>query len=97
MKCPSDIYEKSGREYKGLPNVEYPMHDFVTTVTRCGHICMKKHKISLSKVFAGQEVALKEVDEKMWLVSFMKYDIGYFDNEQTRRAAIRKTLNQELI
>ena len=30
-------------------------------------------------VFAGQAVALKEVHDDIWLVSFMDYDLGYFD------------------
>jgi putative transposase len=35
-------------------------------------------------VFAGQRVGVKEIEEKIWLVSFMKYDLGFFDHE-TRR------------
>jgi hypothetical protein len=31
---------------------------------------------------AGQKVGIKEVDEGIWLVSFMRYDLGYFDLEQ---------------
>jgi putative transposase len=30
---------------------------------------------------AGQAVSIKEVDESIWLVSFMDYDLGYFDLE----------------
>jgi hypothetical protein len=36
-------------------------------------------KITLSQVFAGQMVGLKQVDERIWLVSH--YDLGYFDDE----------------
>jgi opacity protein-like surface antigen len=32
-------------------------------------------KINLSTVFAGQAVGLKEVEEGIWLVSFMEYDL----------------------
>ena len=31
---------------------------------------------------AGQKLHIKEVDEGIWLVSFMHYDLGYFDLEQ---------------
>jgi hypothetical protein len=31
---------------------------------------------------AGQKLGIKEVDEGIWLVSFMHYDLGYFDLEQ---------------
>jgi putative transposase len=36
-------------------------------------------KINLSTVFAGQAVGIKEVHDDIWLVSFMDYDLGYFD------------------
>lgn len=28
---------------------------------------------------AGQQLGLKEVDDSIWLVSFMQYDLGYID------------------
>ena len=31
---------------------------------------------------AGQKLGIKEVDEGIWLASFMHYDLGYFDLEQ---------------
>ena len=34
--------------------------------------------------FAGQRVGVKQVDERIWLVSFMHYDLGYFDDETCR-------------
>jgi hypothetical protein len=33
------------------------------------------------QVFAGQAVGIKEVQDDIWLVSFMDYDLGYFDLE----------------
>jgi hypothetical protein len=35
-------------------------------------------------VFAGQILGLREVDEQIWLVSFLDYGLGFFDTEQTR-------------
>jgi len=35
-------------------------------------------------VFAGQRVGIKEVDEGIWIVSFMHYDLGFFDDETCR-------------
>ena len=40
-----------------------------------------KKKINFSTVFAGQAVGIKEVHDDIWLVSFMEYDLGYFDLE----------------
>ncbi len=45
---------------------------------------MGRRKINLSQVFAGQNVGIKEVAEKIWLVSFMHYDLGFFDHEAGR-------------
>jgi hypothetical protein len=36
-------------------------------------------KINVSTVLAGQRVGIKEVDEGIWLVSFMSYDPGFID------------------
>jgi hypothetical protein len=33
-------------------------------------------KTNLSQAFAGQRVGVKQVEEKIWLVSFMQYDLG---------------------
>ena len=38
-------------------------------------------KINFSQVFAGQAVGIKEAHYNIWLVSFMDYDLGYFDVE----------------
>ena len=42
-------------------------------------ICLGRKKINFSQVFAGQAVGIKEVHDDIWLVSFMDYDLGYFD------------------
>ena len=82
MKVPADIYMASPRPYSGLPDVEYPFHDRDILVTNCGRICMHRKKINISTVMAGQRLGLKEVDDGIWLVSFMQYDLGYIDLEQ---------------
>ena len=38
----------------------------------------------LSQAFAGQKVGVRQVEEKIWLVSFMRYDLGFFDHETCR-------------
>lgn len=53
-------------------------------MTSCGRICLAGRKINLSQVFAGQYVGIKEVAEKIWLVTFMHYDLGFFDQEAIR-------------
>ena len=82
MKCPADIYSASNRSYDGLPDIAYPFHDRDVLVTACGRICMHRKKINISTVLAGQRVGIKEVDDGIWIVSFMRYDLGYIDLEQ---------------
>jgi putative transposase len=84
MKYPGELYSPSPRPYTGLSDVEYPFHDRTITVTQCGRICVGRRKINLSTVFAGQDVGILEVSEKIWLVSFMQYDLGFFDHETGR-------------
>ena len=31
-------------------------------------------------MFAGQSVGIKQVSDHIWLVTFMDYDLGYFDH-----------------
>jgi hypothetical protein len=51
-------------------------------VTACGRICMHRKRINVSTVLAGQKLGVKDVDEGIWIVSFMHYDLGYVDLEQ---------------
>src|SRR5438874_13007690 len=81
---PRKRYRPSPRPYRGLPDPDYPFHDKSVTVTTCGRICFNRQKINLSTVFAGQKVGIKQMSEEIWLVTFMDYDLGYFDHETCR-------------
>jgi transposase InsO family protein len=82
MKCPNNLYTPSPRPYNGLPEIQYPFHDKDILVTACGRICIHRKKINISTVMAGQRLGIKEIEEGIWLVSFMHYDLGYIDLEQ---------------
>jgi putative transposase len=84
MKYPAELYQPSPRPYRGLGELEYPLHDRTITVTNCGRICIGRRKVNLSRAFAGQTVGIREVAERIWLVSFMQYDLGFFDHETGR-------------
>ena len=88
MKYPAELYVPSTRPYRGLDELDYPFHDKTVTVTHCGRICFNRRKVNLSSVFAGQNVGIKEVCDRIWLVSFMQYDLGYFDHETCRLESI---------
>lgn len=97
MKFPVEIYKKSERIYRGLPDVEYPLHDRTVTVSNCGRICIGKTKINLSRVFGGQNVGIKEVGDGIWLTTFMQYDLGYFDLESKKLEPLANPFGPRLL
>ena len=84
MRYPGEVYQPSIRIYNGLPDVFYPYHDKTITVTNCGRICIKNRKINLSQALSGQDIGVTEVEDKIWLVTFMHYDLGFFDEDTCR-------------
>jgi putative transposase len=97
MKVPAEVYTPSARPYRGLCEVDYPLHDWTATVTRCGRICWKRHKINVSTVFAGQNVGVRQVSDRIWLVSLMDYDLGYFDDETCRLEPIENPFSPKVL
>jgi putative transposase len=97
MRFPAELYHPSTRPYRGLPELDYPLHDKTITVTTCGRICYKQRKINLSTVFAGQNVGIKQTDDRIWLVSFMHYDLGYFDDETCRLEPLQSPFGPKVL
>jgi putative transposase len=59
-------------------------------------ICIGKQKINVSSVFAGQKVGITQVDDKIWIVQFMDYELGYFDTDSCRLEPIDNQLTSKL-
>jgi putative transposase len=97
MKVPADLYVRSPRVYRGLEELAYPFHDTTITVTHCGRICFKGQKVNLSHAFAGQAVGVTQVNERIWLVTFMQYDLGYFDDETCRLEPIENPFGSKVL
>jgi putative transposase len=97
MRCPTELYTPSSRAYEGLPELDYPFHDKAVIVTTCGRICLNRRKINLSQVFAGQSVGIKQVDDHLWLATFMHYDLGYFDDETCRLEPIANPFGPKVL
>jgi putative transposase len=97
MKMPADVYARSTRVYRGLDELTYPFHDTTMTVTHCGRVCFKGQKVNLSQVFAGQNVGVTQVGDRIWLVTFMRYDLGYFDDETCRLEPIENPFAPKLL
>jgi putative transposase len=51
----------------------------------------------VSQVFAGQKVGVRQVGEHIWLVTFMHYDLGYFDDETCRLEPIDDPFGPKLL
>lgn len=81
---PADVYTPSVRPFFYPEKPEYPCHERVIHVTQCGRICIGRRKVQFSTVFAGQYVGIREVADDVWLVSFMHYDLGFFDRTLNR-------------
>ena len=96
MTTPAQVYRPSAKRYRGLPQIAYPFHDREIMVTSCGRVCMRRKKINISTVLAGQRLGLREVDEGIWLVNFMKYDLGYIDLEQKTLQTIDNSFGPKL-
>jgi putative transposase len=97
MATPASRYAPSGRVYRGVDELEYPLHDWSALITTCWRICWQRRKINVSQVFAGQKVGVKQVSEHVWLVTFMDYDLGYFDDETCRLEPIDNPFGPKLL
>jgi transposase InsO family protein len=83
-RYPGEVYTPSARRYHPPDVLEHSFHDRTVRVTQCGRVCIGRRKINLSIVFAGQHVGAREVADEVWLVSFMHYDLGFFDQTEDR-------------
>ena len=73
---PGELYTPSARIYQSPAEPDYYFADRTVRVTKCGRIYIGKRKINLSIVFAGQPLGITQVDEQIWQVTFMQYDLG---------------------
>ncbi len=51
----------------------------------------------MSTVFAGQDVGVRQVSDRIWLVSFMDDDLGYFDDETYRLEPIENPFKPRVL
>ena len=86
-----------GNVYRGLEEMTYPFHDQTILVTGCGRICFRGRKVNLSHALAGQGVGVTQVGERIWLVTFMHYDLGYFDDETCRLEPIENPFGPKVL
>ena len=75
MKCPSDLYHPSKRKYKRiLEELDYPSCEITRSIRNCGRIHLDGNKrVYIGVPFAGENVGLRKIEEKVWEVLFMTY------------------------
>jgi hypothetical protein len=71
------------------------------SINRHGHLervnLLQSTEINLSTVIAGQSVGIRQVSDLIWLVSFMDYDLGYFDHETCRLEPIENPFGPKVL
>lgn len=81
MKIPVEIYKKSERKYKPiLESLEYPDFEYTYRVTKCGSITLFNGKrLFVGVPFGGENLGIKKVEDGVWKLNFMNYELGFFD------------------
>jgi putative transposase len=80
-KAPGKLYKPSPRSFpEKLCDPTYPLHDDTLLVDRSGHIKLPMNRQAfLATALAGQLVGLREMDDGLWLVTFLALDLGTYD------------------
>lgn len=86
MKSPTDVYKKSQKTYEPqIESLTYPGHDLTARITKCGKLFLDnqklKVKLTIGIPFGGQNVGLTEIEQGIWKVTFMDFEMGFFDLE----------------
>ena len=97
MKVPAESTRRPPRPTAAWARRDYPFHDWTATVTRCGRICWKPRRSISARSLPGQSVGVRQVSDRIWLVSFMEYDLGYFDDETCRLEPIENPFSPKVL
>ncbi|MGZ3722605.1 MAG: integrase core domain-containing protein [Bdellovibrionales bacterium] len=94
MKTPSEVWQKPVRQMPSSPpEPNYKNEDLIRVVTTNGSVNLRTGRgFQLSYAFVDQPIALTEVEEKLWRVKFMNYELGFVD-ETTEKFKPNEYLN----
>ena len=80
QRPPAMVWEPSAREYpEVLPKPEYPSHFEARRIKRNGRMNFKGRTLFVSESLAGELVGLVEVDDGVWSISFVGFEVGRLD------------------
>ena len=98
MKVPADLYTRSPRVYRGLEELSYPFHDCDGHRDALRPDLLQAAGRSISvRSLPGRTSACTQVGERIWLVTFMHYDLGYFDDETCRLEPIENPFGPKVL
>jgi transposase InsO family protein len=87
QQTPASVYHASPTTYPiRLPQIEYDDDVVVKRVRHSGELYWKGQFIHISKVLAKEPIALKQIDEHLWGISFSFYPLGVL-NELTGKVS----------
>ena len=95
MNMPADVYAITARLSRAR-RADLPFHDDVHRDAVRADL-LQGRKMNLSHVFAGQNVGVTQMGERIGLVTFMHYDLGYFDDETCRLEPIDNPFGPKLL
>jgi putative transposase len=85
---PAALYRPCQRRYSSrLPEPQYPLHDLVLRVRPTGHIYMpgsgrRAGAPFLCHALADEHVGLRELDNDVWLITYIELDLAMLDLRQ---------------
>jgi putative transposase len=82
---------------RGLEGLTYPLHDQADRRHTVLADLLQRAEMNLSHVFAGENVGVTQVGDRIWLVTFMQYDLGYFDDETCRLEQITNPFGPKVL
>ena len=96
--CPASVYAPRPRPYRGLPTLDYPFHDWTRDRHALRPDLLPAAGRSISaRSSPGQRVGVRQVSDRIWLVTFMDYDLGYFDDETCRLEPIENPFGPKVL
>lgn len=98
MKTPKEVHIKSTREYKNTAEpVEYPNCETTLRVTASGDMYLNRKRIYVSRAFEGQILGVTRVDDDIFQVHFMDYELGFFDTKSRKVLSVENPFNLEKV
>jgi putative transposase len=88
-ETPASCYLPSRRSLPArLPAVVYPGHMEIRRVCVRGSVSWRGRPLFLTEVLSGEDVALEEIDDGIWLLWFAAVRLAYFDDRTRTLTAV---------